>query len=253
MPGEEIRDEDLNEEINDEEGSEEALDDGESNDDPDEPVYRTQAEFDAAFERKLARERRKTAKMFGVERLEEAAELVQAGAAVTRASGLRPGEVVSRLSGQQAVQQQTPLGAQQPVQQSPVLEQKLDKIAGILETDHSTRVREVQETEAKKEFGDLYTRHKDEIDDKAEELGLPLVDAAAIVLRPKIREHTEKQLRTKQQQKRDRRVEGSEETPGKGTADLASKLSAKQVETAQKYGISLEKYYNQLKRRGKID
>ncbi len=223
--------------------------------------YRTQEEVDSAIEARLARERKKLAKMFGVERLEDAAPYLQAGQAVSRASGLKPGDVVNRLG--QTQQQQQPYRSgygqqqqqqqQQPQSGDPAVLQRMDKIETLLETDREEKVRKIQENEVRKEFGKLYDEHRDAIEDKAEDTGLSLLDAATIVLRPKLREHIETTQRKKRELKGKRKVESSAEGPIAPQDDVASKLSSEQKRVADKQRISYKDYYEQLKALGRVE
>ena len=101
------------------------------------------------------------------------------------------------------------------------LEQRLDRIEGLLEEERTAQILKSQEAEARKEFGSLFDKHREDIEDKAEEMGLSLTDAAAIVLRPYLRDHIEQQARTKQQLQRRKKVEGSGESPGTSKPDQA--------------------------------
>ena len=221
---------------------------------PGEPNYLTQDDFDRVLRRKHAQWERKFARRLGFKSVDEALPYIQAGQVVSRAAGLPPTEVASRVG---AVAQTT---APVTVPQSGAsfqgganpLEQRLDRIEGLLEEERTAQVLKSQETEARKEFGSLFDKHREDIEDKAEEMGLSLTDAAAIVLRPHLRDHIEQQARTKQQLQRRKKVEGSGESPGAGEPDYEAVLSPAQREAARKTGVSLEKYYQQLKRLGKL-
>lgn len=222
--------------------------------------YLTKTEASQAVETRLARERKKIAKMFGVSRLEDAAPYLQAGQAVTKASGLKPNEVVQRLSGQQQQQQQHygRYGQQahqpQPQQIPNATEQKLEKIETMLESEREEKVRSTQEAEARKEFGDLYDSYREDIEDKADDTGLDLIDAATIVLRPKLKEHLANQQQEKQRLKGKRKVEGSNEPPaGESGSDFGAKLNSNQKRVAQRMNMSYKDYYTQLKELGRIE
>lgn len=220
----------------------------------DEPNYLTQEDFDRVLRRKHAQWERKFARRLGFKSVDEAIPYIQAGQAVSRAAGLPPTEVASRVG---AIAQTTApatvphSGAGLQGGATP-LEQRLDRIEELLEEERTAQVLKSQEAEARKEFGPLFDKHREDIEDKAEEMGLSLTDAAAIVLRPYLRDHIEQQARTKQQLQRRKKVEGSGESPGTGKPDYEAILSPAQREAARKTGVSLERYYQQLKRLGKL-
>ncbi len=235
-------------------------DEGEGEEEQDDTSsYRSQADVDKAIENRLARERKKLAKMFGVGKLEEAAPYLHAGRAVSQAAGLKPHEVVSRLGQQPQQQQQRPYqqgyaqGQQPPAVGDTAVLDRMSKIETLLESEREEKVRTQQEVEAKKEFGKLYDSNRDEIEDKAEELGLSLIDAATIVLRPKLKEHLETRQREKQTIKGKRRVESSSEGPPSGDDDISGKLTAEQKRVAQKSNLSYKDYYEQLKSLGRVE
>lgn len=210
--------------------------------------YRTQEEVDAAIERRLARERRKLAKALGVEKVEDASEYIMAGQAVSQAAGVKPGEVVSRLNQRQKGNQQN----QTNTQSESALAKELSELREMVEDDYQQkRIRE-QSEEARKEFGELFDSHREDVVDRAEELGIPLVDAAAIVLRPHLKETVTSRERKKQATRRKRKVEGSQEAPNRGE-DVSAKLSPNQKRTAQKMGLSYKEYFAQLKELGETE
>ena len=223
----------------------------------------TKDDVEQTVKNRLARERKRLAKMLGVDHIEHAAPFFQAGQAVARASGLPPEEVARRMHQQQQTGQQQARGAfqqnqQYPQQQQqqgydPALRQELGEIKSTLAEERAEKIKSQQESEAKKAFGSMYDEHKEDIEDKAEETGLSLVDAATIVLRPKLSEQMAKQQKAKQQVQNQRRVEGSGESPAESGGEAGSKLTAAQKETARKFGVSYDAYYKQLKRRGKVD
>ncbi len=141
----------------------------------------------------------------------------------------------------------------QPVTQTDdSVKREIAEIKELISEERIEKVRSLQEAEARKEFGTLYDKHREDILDKAEELGLSIPDATAIVIRPKLREHVEETTRAKQQFKRNRRVEGSGEGPVK-EVDIAAALTPKEKRTAMKMGISLKDYYSQKKELGEIE
>lgn len=251
---EELKDDSVEDEELEDVGSSEE----EAEEETEEKVYRSQAEVDAAIERKLARERRKIARMFGVKKLEEALPYYQAGHVVSKASGLKPGEVVTRLQGMQNPnvypQQYNPTVTQPGVTVTPQIRQELDEIKSLLAEERTEKARKIQEAEARKEFGnELYEEYADDIEDKADELGISLVDAAAMVLRGKLKDHVAKQHLEQQRTQRRRKIEGTEDPAAdKGKKDYDAALSAEQKRVARKMGISLENYYKRLKSLGRV-
>lgn len=218
-------------------------------------VYRSQEEVDEAIEKRLARERRRLAKTLGVNKLEEASGYLKAGRAVTSASGLSAAEVANRLSGYRKTQQggapqQSQTGGNQAMPDE--TSERLQNIESLIAEERSEKVRSQQEAEAKQEFGKLYDEYQEDILEKAEDLGLPVVDAAAIVLRPKLKDHIATQQREKQALKGKRKVESSEGSPSKGD-DVTSKLSPQQKRVAQKMNMSYKDYYAQLKELGEVE
>lgn len=213
-------------------------------DDLPEEKYLTQEDFDRVIRRKHAQWERRVARTLGVNRMEDALPFVQAGQVVSQHSGIAPSEVVQRVQSMATNQGNTPGGI------SP-LEQRLDKIEGLLEDDRTAQLLKMQEAEAKKEFGDLYSKYQDDIEDKAEELGLSLVDAAAVVLRPRLKEHIELQARAKQQVQRRKKIEGSSDAAA-ADGEVASKLSDAQKRVAKRMNISYKDYFTQLKELGRI-
>lgn len=241
---------DENEAVNDEAG----FDDG----DEQAEGKLTQEQVNEIVEKRLARERRKQdkelAKKLGVP-VDQAREYIDAGLSVAQASGLTPAQIRERIKqGQQGSGQQAQGQQQQYQQYNPQddIKQEINEIRGILSDEREQKIRSQQEQEAKKEFGSLYDEHVEDIEEKAEDYGISLVDAAAIVLRPKIREHVENETRQKQQAKRKRKLEGGGDPPAKGE-DVASKLTQKQIEVANKMRIPLEKYYKNLQELGEIE
>jgi len=246
---EDTQDDELDEYLDDD--AEGDIDDEEEPEEKEEPkVYRTQEEVNGAIEKRLMRERRKLAKQLGVENLEEVGPYLEAGRVVTRASGLNPKEVVSRMN-----QYGKPNNSNNPGQnnalENPALVDKIEKIEAMMEQDRKLQSVKKQETEAKQEFGNLFDEYRDDIEDKAEELGVSLLDASAIVLRSQLKDHVEEQSRKKRDVRKKRKVEGSEGSPPKKES-ASSKLSEAQRKMADRYGVSHDAYYAQLKRRGKI-
>ncbi len=206
-----------------------------------------QDEIDEKITRRLARERRKLARLFGTEDMEQAADYAKAGKAVSEAAGLRPGEVVGRLNTTGANQAQQG----QPTTESAV-SQEIAEIRKLMETEKATKVRETQESEAKKEFGSLFDEHIEAIEDKAEDLGLSLVDAATLVLRPKLGELYAQRTQAQQQAKRKRAVDSSGEAPASTGLDWRSQMSPEMLRTAKKMGMSPKDYHQHAVETGLI-
>lgn len=221
-----------------------ARDTGDAAADTPEEKYLTQEDFDRVLKRKHSQWQRQFARRLGVKSVEDAIPYLQAGRVVAQHSGVAPGEIVQRVESMSAAQG-NPRGVLNP------LEQRLDKIEGLLEDDRAAQILKTQEAEAKKEFGDLYDKYQEDIEDRAEELGLSLVDAAAIVLRPRLREHLETQARTKQQVQRRKKIEGSDDAAA-AEGEVASKLTDAQKRVAKRMNISYKDYYTQLKELGRV-
>ncbi len=255
-----VKDEELDEEEEVEDGEdselEDYLEDEDSDEDPEEEheehvpekTYRNQQEVDQAIEKRLHRERKRLAKQLGVQNIEDIGPYLEAGRVVTRASGLNPKEVVSRMS-QYGTNKTNP---EQPNSLSnPALEEKIERIESMMEQDRKLQSLKKQEADAKKEFGNLFDEYKEDIEDKAEDLGVSLLDASAIVLRSQLKGHAEEQSRKKRDVRKKRKVESSDATPPKKES-VSSRLSEAQKAMADRYGVSHEAYYKQLKRRGKV-
>jgi len=205
---------------------------------------------ESVVERRLQRERaiqeRRLRKLFGTKDLGEAAALAEAGRAVSTAAGVSPQTVLSRV--QQLPPAQTARGTNAPDD----IQRQLAEIRELIASERADKSREMQVAEAKKEYGGLYDRYADEVEMAAEDRGLSLVDAAAVVLRPHLRDYYEEQATVRRQVAAKRKVEGSGEPPAQeGTVDLDRILSTSQKEVAKRMGISLKAYYNQLKELGK--
>lgn len=236
-------DEDVDEVFVDEEELEEGID--ESEEEEGEEKF-SQEDLERVIGARIARERtkweRRMKKLFGTTDLQTAAEYYRAGHAVSRASNKPPQEVIQRVAGQAGVN--PPVGGD--------LGRELSEIRSMLEAQHERESRDAQESEARKEFGTLYDDHYEDIIDMADERGLSLADAAAVVLRPHLSTLYEEKAKARAQSRRSRKVEGTGDAPSKGS-NVSSKLSASQKRTAQKMGVSYKDYYTQLKELGRID
>lgn len=221
-------------------------------------VTMSQEEFDQALEKRLARERtkqeKKLAEIFGTKDLNAAGQYYQAGQMLAQSTGKSPQQILQTIQQRMGNRQGQPQGQQgQPQgQPSDALAQELQEIKSVLFQQQQESVKGAQEREAKQEYGSLYDEHKDEIEDMAEERGLSLADAGAIVLRPKLREVAEERARTKQQRRKNKQVDSTGEGPKKGE-EPSGKLSESQKRTAQKMGVSYKKYYEQLKKLGRTE
>jgi hypothetical protein len=242
----------------DDELEEDELDDEE--DDDDQSSGREKVSFTPEQQKKLenlinqttAKERRslekRLKKLFGTSDLDSAAEYYKAGFEISKAAQAKPTELVQRLR-----QQQQQQGVRQPAVPANDVQRELNEIRELLSMDREQKAREIQETQAKAEFGELYDEHIDDIEDLAEERGLSLVDAAAVVLRPKLKELIKKQTEASRDKRRKRRVEGTSEGASGTKVDYASKLTPKEKRTATKMGLTLKQYYEHAKAAGNIE
>lgn len=201
-----------------------------------------QERIDREIERRLARDRRKWEKRleraFGTRDLDQAGQVYRAGQLVVQQSGRSPGDVISRLSqyGRQGTTTPTAAAGNQSPPVDDAVRRELAEIRETLMLDREQQMREKQQTEARKEFGQLYDQHADDIEDLAEERGLSLADAAAIVLRPHLKEHYQRQAQSRQQTQRRRQVDASDQGPAGGDAggDYGSRLSDQEKRVALK-------------------
>lgn len=234
------------------------------------------------LKKRLARERRKMQKelreAFGTSDLSEAKSYYEAGRAVTNRAGTTPDEVVSRLNqrNQQQPQQQQPQQSrqsgnrpyrrrsatfggrnnqqQQPSDPSQDMLQEIQEMKNLLLSEREEKARTQQEQEARQEFGDLYEEYEFEIEDYAEDHGLSLADAAAVVLRPHLKDLYQQQARKRKQVERRRQVDDSGGSPGgKETVNYRSKLSAEARRIAEQTGIGYKKMYEKRVASGKIE
>ncbi len=244
--------EDTQDDYDDSGGDYEDPDDDYSDDEPDR-ITMTQSEFDQKINQLTAKERTKLekrlAKLFGTKDLESAAEYYKAGYAVSQAAQRPPGEVIQRVQ-----QQGRYAPSYQPGQQgqpaSDHLQREIDEIKGLLSSEREEKVMMRQEQDARKEFGKLFDKHKDDVLETAEEKGLSLTEAAAIVLRPHMGEVMEERQRAKRSMQKKRRVEGSGEAPAKADRDAHNKLSPEHKKIAKRMGVSMKTYYERGKKKG---
>jgi len=210
-------------------------------------TYRSQEEFDKAFERRFARERNRLAKQMGFKSIEEATDFANAGRAVSSAAGLSPSEVRQRL--QQQFAQQDAYAVQGGGND---MRSELNEIKSMIADERTEKVRSTQEAEARKEFGKLYDDYRDDILDKADETGLSIVDASAVILRPKLKQHIKNQTSKQKEVQRKRKVESGDSKPS-ASVDYNVALTQAEKDVATRMGISFERYYNRKKQAGEIE
>jgi len=223
----------------------------------DQTLTLTQREFDEKIKQLTAKERTKLekrlSKLFGTKDLESAANYYKAGFAVSQASQKTPQEVIQRVQGRANTGNPgNPGTTGTPGSGSDHLQQEINEIKGILSEEREEKATQQQEKEARKEFGKLYDESKEDIQEIAEDKGLSLVEAASIVLRPRMAEVIEERQRAKKNMQKRRKVESSSEAPAKGDKDFGSKLSNDMKRAAQRMGLSYKEYYNHAKHTGLI-
>jgi len=208
----------------------------------------TVEEVNEIVQDRLARDRRsrdkELAQQLGVSP-KEAREWIEAGRAVSQASGLTPAQIRERIAQDRANQggnnnQQT---YQHPAGGGfdPNLRTELEQIKSVLYEDREEKVKQLESERGRKEFGKLFDKYSDDIEDKAEELGLPLDDAAAIVLRPKLREYYSQQAANRAKHKRQRGTVGADDRAVESRSAV-SELTPKEKEIAQKMGLTEKEY-----------
>jgi len=201
------------------------------------------------FTKKRASWEQETTKRLGVRNLNEAVQYTQAGKAVAISAKTTPAEIVNRL---QAKGLYNPNGAELSPADKQGLEKDIEDMKAILYSEREEKVKEKEEQEAVKSFGNkIYREHEDEIVDKAEELGLSLVDAAAIVLRPKLTKLAEDRIKSKQAE-RTRKSIDSGDGAANSKGDFSGQLNQSQKRVAQKMGMSYKEYYEELKDLGRL-
>jgi hypothetical protein len=236
-----------------EEQIEESTESTEGSEAEEDETYLTQPEVDNIVKKRLARLEKKIAKELGVS-IKEAKDYISAGKSVSEASGLTPAQVRERLAAQRALQQQQGNQQGQYNTGDPALREEITEIRGILSDEREEKVRTEQKKEARKEFGELFDEYEDDIEEYAEDRGLTLTEAAAVVLHPKLRDHIEKRTQTRQQVKRKRKVEGMDGGTKTGKVDYESALSQKEKEVASKFfNMTPQEYYEHKKALGEID
>jgi len=209
-----------------------------------EEQYLTQKDVDRILKKKIPQLERKIARAVGANDTNELKQLAQTGRTVAQKAGLSPRAVLDKLN--QTAQGQARTQAYQQGDTKEVNSELMERISNIEETLKDEREEKVKANEAKEarsEFGKLYDQYEDDIEETAEEKGLSLTEAAAIVLRPYLKDQAKQQTQAKQQNKRRRKVESSEEGPKEESKDYASKLTPEMKRTAQKFNMTYEKYY----------
>ena len=216
-----------------------------------------QDKVDEVVKKRLKRERKnwqkELEKQFGTADLGEAKQYYEAGRAVTSASGKKPQEVLQRLKQQQGVSQSG--NNNNGYEASEDIKQEINALKQMVQSQQEQEIKEKESNEAKKEFGQLYDKYEDEIEEFAEEKDMSLVDAAAVVLRPHLKEHIEEQTINRQKKKRKKKVDATDDSPGSSSSSgaLVDKLNSRQKRTAQKMGISLERYAERLQESGELE
>jgi len=219
-------------------------------------LSRMDGEVEERIKNRLHRERKKIAKELGMS-MEEAKDYIDAGRHVSQASGLTPAQVRQKLIQQQQPQRyhQQQAQDQQTYTPPPVdddVRRELKELRTILTDQQLREKREKEVSQAKQEFGGLYDEYEMDIEDKAEDLDISVMDAAAMVLRPKLKDHYETRTKKKQQTKRRRKVEGSGEGPSK-SQNPEEVLTPEQIRVAKGMRIPLDKYLKRLQEKGETE
>lgn len=213
-------------------------------------IRMSQEEFNRTIQSRLAREKKKMEKqltqMFGTENLQEASQFYQIGQQLAKTSNKSPQEIMQRLQ-RQSGQQTTQSG--QAVS-DPQLYSELQELKQMITTREEQEQREKEEAEARKKFGRYFDQHWDAIQDKADEKGLTLEEAATLVLGPEMTKIKEEQQKNKKQVQRKRKLDSTDEKPA-DEGNPAAQLTEDEKRTAQKQGISYAKYLENKKALGR--
>lgn len=197
------------------------------------------------IDRKFHQWNKRLEKQLGTSDLGQISEAYRAGMAVAHAAGITPRDVIGKLDNNSAGG--TTMGTQQPD-----VMQELQKLQNLVMGQHQAQAVEQQKAEARKEFGSMFDKYAPEIEDMAEERGLSLTDAAAVVLRPYLGQIYQKKLQAQTQNRR-KKVDGSDVPPAFGAVDIVSKLTPAQVNVAKGMGLSPKEYAEQLQEMGKLE
>jgi len=217
-----------------------------------------QAYIDDIVKRRLKRERKQWQKelenQFGTTDLNQAKEYFEAGKAVSTASGKRPRDVLNRL-GQRKAQQSgnNPAGSQATESQEDV-RKEIEDLKSMIQEQQEQEIKEKEESEAKKEYGELFDQYREDIEEVADDKDLSLSDAAAVVLRPHLKEHFQKQTEEKQKKKRKKKVDATDDSPDSNSDDnLMQKLTSREKEVARRMGITPKRYAERLQEQGELE
>jgi len=219
-------------------------------DEPEQTDGLSQRKVDEIVKNRLSRFERKWAKEMGANDMNEAVELAKAGRTVSEKAGLKPRDVVGRLNRQVQNQPTQSGNSQQGIPQE--MKEEMEEIKAMLASEREEKIRTQEEKTARTEFGNkLFEEHQTDIEDLAEDKGLTLQEAAAIVLQPKLKEQFKEQTEKKKQVKRKRSVDSSEDKAADTqTTDYESALTPAMKRGARKMGMSYQKYYEQAKQTG---
>lgn len=218
--------------------------DGESETPPDDEAL-DQEHIQRIIDRKFRQWNKRLERQLGTSDLEQISEAYRAGMAVAQAAGITPRDVIGRLNNNSAGG--TTMGAQQPD-----VMQELQKLQNLVMGQYQAQAIEQQRAEARKEFGSMFDEYALEIEDMAEERGLSLVDAAAVVLRPHLGQIYQRKLQAQTQNRR-KKVDGSDAPPASGAVDIVSKLTPAQIQVAKAMGLTPKEYAEQLQEMGKLE
>ncbi len=242
---------DLNDDLDDAEDSENDSEEAEPKEKPkfsQEQQVEINKIIDKVFGKKRSKWEQEVTGTLGVNSLKEAVDYVHAGRAVSGSAKVPPSEIVNRLQAK-GLYNPTQGSANDPDKDG--LRKDIDDIKAVLYNEREEKVRSIQEQEAIKSFGNkVYRDNEMDIKEKADEMGISLVDAAAIVLRPKLSRIAEERAKAKKADRSRRSLDSGDAGTSGNTA--VEKLSQAQKKTAQRMGLSYKDYYDQLKELGRI-
>lgn len=194
--------------------------------------------------------------MFGTQDLGQVREGYMAGNLIAQAGRVSPAELIRRFQQMQKQQQPGSQGqSNQPQanQPSDELQQQIAQLTALVMGQQQEEQKQTQEKEARAEFGDaLYEANALAIQEKAEQTGLTLAEAAAVVLRPQLKGILKDQVQKSQAQKSRKRVD---KTTGKPASrrEGAESLPKELRDLAKSYGMDPEEYYKLAKQTGLIE